>query len=154
MTKPRSALVTRSRKLRAELAEDACPSCGTLMIETRSRLAYPVNGEDIKVPSASHLRCPKCREIVLRLDDARRLSADAIAAYRKRYGLLSADEIRAVRERFGLTQGELARLLHLGLNTVSRWEAGRNVQTRAMDVLLRLLRDVPGTLGYLKALAA
>jgi len=124
-----------------------------LMTEARDRLTYPVNGEDIKV-AASHLRCANCHEVVLRLEDARRLRADAIAAYRKKHRLLSADEIRAVRERHGLTQAELAKLLHLGLNTVSRWEAGRNVQTGAMDVLIRLLRDVPGTLGYLKTLAA
>lgn len=55
---------------------------------------------------------------------------------------------------FGLTQQELARLLHLGGNTVSRWEAGRTVQTAAMDILLRLLRDIPGSLAYLRKHAA
>ena len=59
-------------------------------------------------------------------------------------------EIRAIRERFGLTQADLARLLHLGANTVSRWESGRNVQTAAMDLLLRLVRDVPGGIDYLR----
>jgi len=44
--------------------------------------------------------------------------------------------------------------LRLGANTISRWEAGRSVQTEAMDVLLRLLRDVPGSLDYLRAHAA
>jgi hypothetical protein len=78
------------------------------MKEARGRLADRVNGEDIKV-AASHLRCPKCGEVVLRLEDARRLRADAIAAYRKKVQLLSADEIRAVRERHGLTQAELAK---------------------------------------------
>jgi putative zinc finger/helix-turn-helix YgiT family protein len=90
----------------------------------------------------------------LRFLDARRLQEDAIAVYRKRHGLLSADEIRAVRERFGLTQSELARLLHLGANTVSRWESGRNVQTEAMELLLRLLRDLRGSLDYLRRHAA
>jgi transcriptional regulator with XRE-family HTH domain len=60
-----------------------------------------------------------------------------------KYGLLTAEEIRSLRERFGVTQGELARLLRLGQNTLSRWETGRNVQTAAMDILLRVLRDVP-----------
>jgi putative zinc finger/helix-turn-helix YgiT family protein len=67
---------------------------------------------------------------------------------------LSADEIRAIREQFGLTQSELARLLHLGANTISRWESGRNVQTEAMEMLLRLLRDLPGSLAYLRRHAA
>ena len=124
------------------------------MLEKRGRLRLPVNGEDVVVPSASHLSCPKCGETVLRFEDARRLSTDAIALYRKKHGLLSADDIRAIRTRFKLTQRDLARLLRLGANTISRWEAGRNVQTEALDVLLRLLRDVPGSLDYLRAHAA
>ena len=144
----------RSSPERNSLPSDACPACGTGMEEKRGRLRLPVNGEEISVASASHLGCPKCGEIVLRYEDARRLSADAIAIYRRKHGLLSAEDIRAIRKRFGLTQRDLARLLRLGSNTISRWEAGRNVQTEAMDVLLRLLRDVPGSLDYLRDHAA
>jgi putative zinc finger/helix-turn-helix YgiT family protein len=136
------------------LTNDACPRCGTIMAERRSVLKVPVNGEEVSVPSALHLRCPKCDEVVLQFSAARRLQEDAIAVYRKKHGLLSADEIRAIRERFGLTQSELARLLHLGANTISRWESGRNVQTEALEMLLRLLRDLPGSLDYLRQHAA
>ena len=129
---------------------DACPTCGTQMVEKRATLRLPVNGEDVAVPSAAHLSCPKCGEVVLRYQDSKRLGEDAIAIYRRKHGLLSADELRALRERYGLTQGDLARLLRLGANTVSRWESGRNVQTGAMDMLLRLIRDLPGT-GWLRA---
>lgn len=124
------------------------------MKEKRGHLRLPVNGEEIGVPNAAHLSCRKCGEVVLRFGDARRLGEDAIAIYRKRHGLLSADDIRAIRERFNLTQGELARLLRLGANTISRWESGRNVQTAAMDVLLRLIRDLPGSIDYLRDHAA
>jgi putative zinc finger/helix-turn-helix YgiT family protein len=136
------------------LAAAACPRCGTMMAERRSALKLPVNSEEVSVPAASHLRCPKCDEVVLRFADSRRLQEDAIAIYRKKHGLLSADEIRAIRERFGLTQSELANLLHLGANTISRWEAGRNVQTEAMEMLLRLIRDLPGSIEYLRRHAA
>jgi len=120
------------------------------MKEARGRLKVPINGEEITVPSASHLRCPKDGEIVLRFHEAKRLHEDAIEQYRKRHGLLSAAAIRALRERFNLNQAELAHLLRLGANTVSRWESGRNVQTAAMDVLLRLIRDLPGSIDYLR----
>jgi HTH-type transcriptional regulator/antitoxin MqsA len=124
------------------------------MIERRGPLKLPVNGEDVAVPSAVHMSCPKCGEIVLRFADARRLQQDAIAIYRQKHGLLSASDIKGIRERYGLTQGEFARLLHLGANTISRWEAGRNVQTEAMEMLLRLIRDLPGSLDYLRRHAA
>jgi putative zinc finger/helix-turn-helix YgiT family protein len=133
---------------------DACPTCGTLMREKRGRLSFPVNGEEIRVPDATHLACPRGHDPVLRADDARRLRERALDLYRKKYGLLTAEEIRSLRERFGLTQSELARLLRLGQNTLSRWEAGRHAQTAAMDVLLRMLRDVPGGLEYLRKHAA
>jgi putative zinc finger/helix-turn-helix YgiT family protein len=136
------------------LSEDACPNCGTKMLERRGRLRLPVNGEEISVPSARFLRCPKDGEIVLRFQDSKRLHEDAIAIYRRKHGLVSADEIRVIRERFGLTQANLARLLRLGANTVSRWESGRNVQTAAMDILLRLIRDLPGSIDYLRSHAA
>ena len=136
------------------LASDACPRCGTTMKEARGRLKQPINGQEITVPSASYLKCPKCGEIVLRFQEAKRLHEDASEIYRRKHGLLSAGEIRAIRERFDLNQANLARLLRLGANTVSRWESGRNVQTAAMDMLLRLIRDLPGSIDYLRDHAA
>jgi putative zinc finger/helix-turn-helix YgiT family protein len=113
-----------------------------------------INGERISVPGFPHLRCPRCGEAVLSVAEARELQRQAIERYRLKYGLLSADEIRAIRRRHDLTQGEFARLLRLGGNTVSRWESGRNVQSAAMDVLLRLIRDLPESLRYLREHAA
>lgn len=124
------------------------------MVEKRATLRLPVNGEEIAVPSAAHLSCPKCDEVLLRYQDSKRLSEDANAIYRKKHGLLSADDIRALRERFDLTQAYLARLLRLGANTISRWESGRNVQSAALDLLLRVLRDLPGSIDYLRGRAA
>lgn len=150
---------TRSRPVRGTkrgvvLPDNACPGCGGRMREKRGRLKLPVNGEDITVPEATHLACPKCHEVVLRFDDARRLRQRALEIYRAEYGLLTADDIRSIRERFGLTQAELAHLLRLGSNTISRWEVGRNVQTASLDMLLRMIRDLPGSLDYLRRHAA
>jgi putative zinc finger/helix-turn-helix YgiT family protein len=125
-----------------------------MMRERKATLKLPVNGEQISVPGVSHLVCPKCGEIVLRFDEAGQLHRQALEIYRRKYGLLSSVDIRAVRERLGLTQTELARLLRLGKNTLSRWEAGRNVQSASMDLLLRLIRDVPGSVEYLRRRAA
>jgi putative zinc finger/helix-turn-helix YgiT family protein len=149
-TRSRTATLRRGRVL----PSDACPVCGTTMVATRGTLRLPVNGEEIAVRSAAHMHCPRCGEVVLRFQDSKRLGEDAIEIYRKRHGLLSSDEIRAIREHFHLTQARLARLLHLGANTVSRWESGRNVQTGAMDLLLRMIRDLPDSIGYLRKHAA
>src|SRR5262245_53612330 len=146
--RPKSPPKRRRPPNLSRLSDDTCPHCGTAMRERSATLKFPINGEEISVPGTAHLRCPKCGEIVLRMDQSRRFRERALDAYRSRYGLLSADEIRAVREKHRLTQGQLARLLRLGGNTISRWESGRNVQTAAMDVLLRLIRDIPESLRY------
>jgi len=153
MKKKARSLKPSSRRGRV-MPDDACPVCGTTMVEKRGTLRLPVNSEEIAVSSAAHLSCPKCGEVVLRFQDSKRLGEDAIAIYRKKHGLLSADEIRAIRAQFDLTQADLAHLLRLGANTVSRWESGRNVQTAAMDILLRLIRDLPASIDYLRGLAA
>jgi putative zinc finger/helix-turn-helix YgiT family protein len=139
---------------RTRVHEDTCFECGTIMRPHRGRLDLPVNGERIGVTGIEHLRCPKCGDGILTLAAARELSFKAHATYRERHDLLAPAEIRAIREKYGLTQAQLAKLLRLGANTLSRWEAGRNVQTAAMDVLLRLLRDLPESLRYLKRHAA
>ena len=132
------------------LPNDACLECGTNMIKKVSRLHHVVNGEKIMVPRVKHRRCPKCGEGVLSLRDAHDLQLRAFDIYREKYGLLSAEEIRFIREQVKMTQAALVRLLRLGSNTLSRWESGRNVQTAAMDTLLRLVRDLPGSLAYLR----
>lgn len=143
-----------ARRRARELPDDACPTCGTIMRHVTGTLYSLVNGERMAVPGLPHLRCPKCGEGMSDLAVVRELERRAIDRYRAKYDLLTADEIRAIRSRHGLTQAALARLLRLGANTVSRWEAGRNVQAAAMDVLLRLIRDVPGSLAYLRGNAA
>jgi putative zinc finger/helix-turn-helix YgiT family protein len=151
----KTSSVSQPRTQRGRLLPDnACPECGTPMREKQGRLKFPVNGEEITVAQSPHLSCPKCHEVVLRFDDARKLRYRALESYRQKYGLLSADDIRSIRDRFGLTQAELARLLRFGANTISRWEAARNVQTASMDMLLRMIRDVPGTVDYLRKCAA
>ncbi len=129
---------------------DACTECGAIMRPSVRPMSLPINGERIVVRGIPHKRCPKCGGTVTDLESTKRLFQQAYVQYRERHGLLAGDEIRAIRTRHRLTQAQLAKLLGLGTNTLSRWESDRIVQTVAMDVLLRLVRDVPGNLAYLR----
>ena len=124
------------------------------MKERASTRSFSVNGESVKVPKAEHLRCAQCKAVAYRFDQMRHLRERAFALYREANSLLGADEIRSLREGHGLTQAEFARLLRIGQNTLSRWEANRNVQSASLNSLLELIRDVPGTLEYLESKAA
>lgn len=140
----------RSGPAARRVPEDMCPTCGAIMRRTNAAVLWPVNGHGNRVAGVSHLRCPSCGEGMYSIAEIEALDAAAFAIYRKRFGLLIPDEVRAIREQHRLTQAELARLLRLGANTISRWEAGRTVQTAAMDILLRMVRDVPASLLYLR----
>lgn len=136
------------------VADDICPTCGKKMKKSQARLSMLIHGENLLIAGIPHLRCPACDERLIALEQAKALRQKAHDIYRKRYGLLTADEIRSLREGLGLTQSQLAQLLQLGANTISRWEANRLVQSASMDVLLRLIRDVPQNVPYLRSRAA
>ena len=142
------------RRKAARPPDDACPTCGTIMRPHRGTRTLPVNGEPMRVPGISYLLCPKCGETLTNYEQTGCLFDRAHELYREKHHLLSPSEIEEIRERHGLTQAALAKLLRLGANTISRWESDRMVQTAAMDVLLRLIRDVPETLKFLRRHAA
>ncbi len=144
----------RRQATSARVPDGLCPVCRTRMAERLATLSMPVNGETVRVARASHLACPDCGEVVLRRDEARFLRERALAAYRKKHGLLDREEILSIRLRLSMTQAEFARLLRLGSSTVSRWESGRKVQSASLDLLLRLIRDVPESIAYVQSLAA
>ena len=64
------------------------------MLERRGRLRLPVNGEEISVPSARFLGCPKCGEIVLRFQDSKRLHEDAVHRERRPMKQVINDALR------------------------------------------------------------
>jgi transcriptional regulator with XRE-family HTH domain len=57
--------------------------------------------------------------------------------------LLAPAEIRAGLERLGMTQKEAAERLGIAEETLSRWVNELQIQTRAMDNLLRLFFGIP-----------
>lgn len=124
------------------------------MVTRSSTLKLPIHGEEISVRQVGHLNCSRCGERILDARQSRDLHRRALDLYRRKHGLLTAQEIKTIREKNGLSQVELADLLKLGAVTLSRWEAGRFVQSASMDVLLRLISDVPDTLDYLRKRAA
>ena len=80
------------------------------------------------------------------LHQAQRRAAEV---YRDQNGFLQPDEISGLRRRWGITQVQLEDALGVGRKTVARWEAGRVLQSRALDNLLRAIDRFPAVLGFL-----
>lgn len=96
--------------------------------------SYQVEVDDLRAP-----RCAACGEIVITTDVDEQLRA----ALRAKIGLLTPDQIRENRVGLGKTQKELAAHLGAAEATVSRWETGGLIQSRAMDRLLRVYFAFP-----------
>ena len=80
---------------------------------------------------------PKCRSCDKILFD-RAASERITDALREQLGLLKPLQIRDGRQSLGLTQEALAANLRIDPTTISRWEAGAQIQERALDLLMRL----------------
>jgi DNA-binding transcriptional regulator YiaG len=69
-------------------------------------------------------------------------------------GLMSAEDIKTLRLRLDLSQNELSELLQIGAKTYTRWESGRAIPSRSMNVMLCAMRDGQLNVNYLRALRA
>jgi len=84
-------------------------------------------------------RCRSCGELVF----SQRVDDQINAALRAQLHLLTPEQIQSGRRKFGLDQQGLAEQLGVAPETVSGWESGALIPTRAMDNLLRLFFALP-----------
>ena len=90
---------------------------------------YTIRIPDLVIPT-----CRKCGERIFTSAQDDRI----VAALRAQVGLLTPEELHERRGQLGMTQQELAEQLGVAKETISRWETGALIQSRAMDNLLRL----------------
>jgi putative zinc finger/helix-turn-helix YgiT family protein len=124
-----------------EQRERTCPSCGQGTLVARViRDEFEYGSEEDRITIVAEgvpvLECPACGE-TLYGPDAARVRHQAIC---RALGLLTPEQIKGVREKLGKKQAEFAELTGIGVATLSRWEQGRLIQTRALDRYLRLLQ--------------
>jgi putative zinc finger/helix-turn-helix YgiT family protein len=88
----------------------------------------------------TYLKCNECNDEVLSPNHGKDPFVLAYNLYREKNGLLKPNDIKECRESLGLTQTELAKLLGLGLSTISRYENGA-LQDASHDSLIRLAME-------------
>lgn len=97
---------------------------------------------DLKLPV-----CQACDEMVF-TEDADRQVNDALHLH---LNLLTPGQMREAIERVGLSQKEVARRLGIAEATLSRWLNETQIQSRAMDKLLRVFFAFPQVRSALSA---
>jgi putative zinc finger/helix-turn-helix YgiT family protein len=100
----------------------------------------------LEIPALSIPKCRACGELVF----SNSVDDQIIQALRERVGLLTPEQIRRGREALGLKGKELAERLGVAAETISRWERGGMIQSRAMDNFLRVFFDVPEARAVLR----
>ncbi len=115
-----------------------CIQCGSAelrQIETEDELTVAGRTFTRTVPAQ---RCEKCGEVYYRGDDLGSVELD-VARELARKGPATGETLRFMRTALGLPSGELAALLGVTPETVSRWEHGKLAFDRRTYALVGLL---------------
>jgi putative zinc finger/helix-turn-helix YgiT family protein len=121
-----------------------CPKCRrkevrAAVVPYRCEMAHDGCMHAVEVSGLSVPRCDHCGELVFN-DPAEEQIRQRLRAQLR---LLAPEDIRAARMNLGLSQKDLADRLGAAEATISRWETGAQIQSRAMDNLLRVFFALP-----------
>ena len=124
-----------------------CPTCGigSLVVTTR-KLPYSYKGKStvIKAVKGKYCNNLKCREMVLDIDEAARVSKEMLAFNKEvNRELTPIDLLASVRERFKLNQQQAAKVFGGGTNAFSRYESGKPKPPVALIKLFKVLDRHP-----------
>lgn len=120
------------------ITRSLCSNCEkeTEFERIAKRETFNVRREPITV-NVEYIRCKGCGDEVLNPSVNHDPFEFAYREYRLKHALLQPEEIKSWRKAHHLTQGELARLLGIGVATINRYENGA-LQNESHETLLRL----------------
>lgn len=132
MAKQQEDMATESTKL-----ERQCYDCGKMMIGKRQNYSYQEVGlRSVVLLNIVVYNC-KCGAIVPEIPYAGLLHNRIAMSVLEKKALLSGEEIRFIRKAAGFSATELARVLGMEKETVSRWENEKQAIGKDSDRLLR-----------------
>lgn len=88
----------------------------------------------LEIPALRIPRCRACGELVF----SNSVDDQVLQALRAHLRLLTPEQIRAGREALGLKSKDFSEKLGVAAETISHWEKGDLIQSRAMDNFLRV----------------
>lgn len=112
----------------------SCPNCGGKTTKTTAPATVKVGSHTFSSPLPA-IKCPRCDEHFFAAADLERLELLAASAF-VRAGESSGEVLRFMRKALNLRAAELAELLDVTPETMSRWETGKqSLDRRAMAVV-------------------
>ena len=125
-------------------------SVAPAMIARDAEVRYEGVLQTVHVAALPVLRCKRCGDVT----EGNDAEAAIHAALRSKLALLQPEEIRAQRRGLGCTQVALAEAIGCAPESLSRWENGMVIQSRATDRSLRAYFAVPAFRRFLEGLRA
>jgi putative zinc finger/helix-turn-helix YgiT family protein len=117
------------------LKDEVYPVTMPYAVETKhDGRSYHIEIPELRIP-----KCRSCGELIF----SNSVDDQIIQALRSRVHILTPEQIKAGRKALGLKSKDLAERLGVAAATVSRWEKGMMIQSRAMDNFLRIYFAVP-----------
>lgn len=121
-----------------------CPECGSKSVSPSlerltSSIKYDGSVYEVVAEDCPVSKCGNCNEIFY--TNGTHHSIDVAA--RNSLGILCGAQILANRKLLGLKQSELAQHLRVSVESISRWENSRVMQSRSSDLLMRLFFELP-----------
>lgn len=121
-----------------------CPTCGQKAVEPgvsayRAKVTHDGKIHEFLIPELRLPICRSCGELIFT-----GAAADQInAALRSHLHLLTPDEIHAAIEQLGVSPGDVGMQLGIGEEQLLFWIDGIQIQSLAMDKLLRIYFGFP-----------
>lgn len=129
---------------------ELCPLCqqGHFLLATQDvELSY--KGRSICLTHLELYQCSFCENNFYSKESERKMDKAFADLRRTQDGLLTSTELKELRAKINLSQEQLSLLLGMAPKTLARYESGTVIQSKATDILLRLLNDNPSNLGFL-----
>lgn len=120
-----------------------CPSCNDgLLSKIYVNRHVEYKGQSKDFPGYEFF-CSHCAETFLTPELEAEYDDKLVSFFRDVDGLLQPSQVKAIRKFYKKTQREFALVLGVGEKNFARYENGTVAQSRAMDLLLRIMQKYP-----------
>jgi HTH-type transcriptional regulator/antitoxin MqsA len=129
-----------------------CPECGAAELKPMRRdLPHTYKDHITIIPNVSGHECPVCDEILVSMEDGKRVS-DAMLAFNREVNAMLGDPdfIAGVRKKLNLNQSEAGEIFGGGVNAFSRYETGTTKPPLALVKLFKVLDRHPELLNEIR----
>ena len=130
-----------------------CTECGKETREVTGPFTEDYRGESFTVEDVWRFECENCDNIEWPAPTLDHVWDAETAEYARRHEMLRPADIKALRKKLGMTQKAFERMLGVSSPTCSRWENNSLQQSRSVDLLMHVAREVPGAADYLRNFA-